>query len=108
MRSSGRRLVALFVSVLLTASWAVAQAPAEVTNVVFTGTESLAWDPVTGSDHYNVYRDGGFGTVIIAFPTVTNAFDEVPSPGTYTYWVTAVDIGFNESVPSDSVSVVIF
>lgn len=35
---------------------ALGQAPAEVQNLVFSDPSTLSWDPVTGADHYNVYR----------------------------------------------------
>jgi hypothetical protein len=65
----------------------------------------LQWDPLSGIDHYNVYRNNG--TVPIASTTSPEYTDlDVVQNNTYSYYVTAVYSGTgDESSPSNSVTI---
>lgn len=71
---------------------------------------ALDWNvsPEPDMQHYNVYREPpvpatAFGPVPAASPSY---LDNLVTPGTgYRYWVTAVDMGFNESAPGDTVEI---
>jgi hypothetical protein len=81
-------------------------APGLVTVSVVDGLPVLDWpDPPGGSgiQFYRIYRDTGTGLNDRYDETITSASTYTdPSPGTsgHTYWVTAVDSNFNESLPS--------
>ena len=82
--------------------------PAPVTATVVDGLPKLDWTSVPGARFYRIYRDSGtelkdrYDETITSSPTYTD-----PDPGgttQHTYWVTAVDSSFNESVPSPPVT----
>jgi type II secretory pathway pseudopilin PulG len=81
-------------------------APGLVTLTWVDGLPVLDWpDPPPGSDvqFYRIYRDTGTGVSDRYDQTITDATTYTdPAPGTtgHTYWVTAVDSNFNESLPS--------
>lgn len=85
-------------------------APGLVTVSIVDGLPVLDWpDPPAGTDiqFYRIYRDTGTGLNDRYDETITNATTYTdPSPGTsgHTYWVTAVDSKFNESLPSQPAS----
>ena len=54
-RRSTTLVLSLAISVLIP-RFALAQTPGEVQGLVLSDTTTLSWDPVTGSDFYNVYR----------------------------------------------------
>jgi hypothetical protein len=58
-------------------------------------------DATSGVSHYQLYRDGA---VIVPRVYGTGYTDRV-SPGTYVYWVVAVDRAGNESEPSAPLTV---
>jgi type II secretory pathway pseudopilin PulG len=86
-------------------------APGLVTASFVDGLPVLDWpDPPAGSNiqFYRIYRDTGTGLNDRYDQTITNATTYTdPNPGTsgHTYWVTAVDSNFNESLPSLPVTV---
>jgi hypothetical protein len=86
--------------------------PTGLTAVAGPGGVALDWDVSPEPDrlHYNVFREppvpaAGFGPVPADFPSY---LDNLIAGGTtYRYWVTAVDMGFNESAPSETVEVAV-
>ena len=87
---------------------ALGQAPAEVQNLVFSDPSTLSWDPVTGADHYNVYRgaltgiDGSDPARCHGFELGAETFSSPvdPQPGEgYFYLATAESIALGEGTP---------
>lgn len=70
----------------------------------------LSWDESTAADfdHFNVLRDPEFPPTVFFTVRIPQFFDDSVERGkTYTYRVTSVDIGVNESEPSDPVVVTV-
>jgi hypothetical protein len=70
----------------------------------------LEWDPSPEPDwsHYLVARDPQFPPTVFTRVEIEDFLDATVARGmTYRYWVRAVDIGINQSAPSDTVDVVI-
>jgi prepilin-type N-terminal cleavage/methylation domain-containing protein len=90
------------------AAAAPADAPTGLTATVVDGKPTLSWTaPATapnGIQFYRIYRDSGTTVADRYDETVTSSPTYVdPNPGATTkhrYWVTAVDMDFNESAPS--------
>lgn len=86
-------------------------APTTPTGLVATvvgGDVELAWtaSPEADLDHYNVFRDPPFPPFVFPRAPGPRYVDGYVEPdSTYRYWVTAVDMGFNESAPSETVTV---
>ena len=77
---------------------------------VSNGDVILVWElsPEADLDHYNVFRDPPFP--LFVFPRAEEARytdNHVTAGSAYRYWVTAVDMGFNESAPSETVAVTV-
>ncbi len=87
------------------------EVPTGLTAVVLVvGQVLLEWDASTASDfdHFNVLRDPEFPDIVFFSVRIPQFFDDSVEGGkTYTYRVTSVDIGVNESAPSDSVVVTV-
>ena len=85
-------------------------APTGLTAMMTGNDVELSWTPSPAADldHYNVFRAPDFPPFV--FPQVSEARyvdPNVVADSTYTYWVTAVDQGLNESAPSETVEVVV-
>jgi ELWxxDGT repeat protein len=69
-----------------------------------TSQPVLSWSPVSGTDHYDVYRDG----TKISSPTATSYTDNgAMADGNHAYRVTAVSSSGVSSVPSTTITVVV-
>ena len=99
------------VETLLTVTKSAAAAPAAPTGLtasVIDGKPSLSWtapaSAPNGIRFYRIYRDSGTSVEMRYDETVNSSPTYVdPNPGNTTnhrYWVTAVDMNFNESAPS--------
>jgi hypothetical protein len=81
----------------------IPSAPTNLTATSPTTTSpSLIWNPVSGATSYSIYRNG----TDIGSNTTNSYTDSTASPGTYTYYVTAVNSA-GESAPSNSVNVTV-
>jgi hypothetical protein len=86
--------------------------PTALVPSVVNGVPEIDWTAPTGGASilfYRIYRDTGNGFPDRYDATITNATHySDPDPGTlttqHTYWVTAVDVNFNESAPSAPVT----
>jgi hypothetical protein len=70
----------------------------------------LAWAPSSAGDldHYNVFRAPDFPPFVFPQVSAPQYVDpNVVADSTYTYWVTAVDQGLNESAPSETLEVIV-
>jgi fibronectin type 3 domain-containing protein len=78
-------------------------------SAVFGGNGvELSWDASSAVDldHYNVFRAPDFPPFVFPQVSAPHYVDpNVVADSTYTYWVTAVDQGLNESAPSETVVV---
>jgi fibronectin type 3 domain-containing protein len=71
-------------------------------------TVNLSWNPVSGVSHYKVYRgESLYELYNLGAIEGFTFFDEAVSPGTYYYWVAAVDSSGNEGERSEPVSVTV-
>lgn len=87
------------------------EVPTGLTAVVVVGGQvHLQWDVSIAPDfdHFNVFRDPEFPPLVFFSVRIPQLFDNSVEGGeTYTYRVTSVDIGVNESALSDSVVVTV-
>jgi hypothetical protein len=86
--------------------------PTGLSGVANVTGAALDWNvsPEPDMDHYTVYREPpvpptAFGPVPAALPSYLDNL--VTAGNVYRYWVTAVDMGFNESAPSETVEVAV-
>jgi hypothetical protein len=86
------------------------EVPSGLSAVADSSQVFLRWDASTAPDfdHFNVLRDPEFPPTVFFTVRIPRFFDDSVERGvTYTYRVTSVDIGVNESSPSDSVVVTV-
>jgi|GEM_PF-219507 len=88
---------------------AVNQTPPPPQNMTVTGSQSkivLNWDMVDISDfdHFNIYSSTGGNFSLLASTIGVQYPYTLPSTGTYQFYVTTVDKGGLESVPSQTVN----
>jgi streptogramin lyase len=62
----------------------------------------LNWGTVAGTASYNIYRDGS----LLGSSNTNSNTDNTATPGTHTYYVTSIDGNGDESVQSNTVTVV--
>jgi fibronectin type 3 domain-containing protein len=82
--------------------------PVGLSATITDGLPVLTWTPVPGASFYRIYRDTGTGLSDRYDETINSSATYTdPNPGdhtNHTYWVTAVNSGFNESPPSQAIT----
>lgn len=81
----------------------VLNAPTNLAAASPTQASVLTWTGSDGAVSYNVYRNGS----LVGNVSDTNFIDMDAPDGTNTYYVTAVDVNYNESEHSDTISVLV-